>query len=913
VVLFLALLASNSASAEEWLEINEVKEGVRVTRGLSSLVDPHGEFSIEQISRHAMPWQDVTGAFPNFGFSSSYYWLRLRALNTSIYHSKYRLQLEYPLMDEIEFYFADATGRYVRIKAGDSMPFSSRHIKDRMFTFDIELPRGIERTFYLRIKSTDTVIAPLVIHTLESYENVQRMDSFFFGLYYGALIVIIIYNSLVYLFVRDNSQLFYVLLIGSYAFIELSLNGTGNVYLWGEYPAVAKMVRPVMLGVLAISAMFVTKAFLNLPHMIWHRLNFEKIVIVTGLVSIVSPFILPFNAAIQFSMVVNIVASPIIYATGIYQWRKGNSTARYFTLGWSGLIIGGVVNVMRAFGLLPVNFWTTYSSQIGSVVTMLTLNMALTDRMRALQGNKDKAQQLIIDKQEEANRLLDQKVRERTEELQRKSEEAERARELSEAGARAKSQFLATMSHEIRTPMNGVIGMTQLLEDTSLTNQQVHYVNTIKNSGEALLRIINDILDYSKIEAGKLDIENIAFSVRALVDECMALFAIRAATAHTRFFCNIDPDVPDRLLGDPTRIRQIIINLLSNAFKFTERGLIVLEVFRRSENSVGFRVTDSGIGIPATQQSKLFEPFSQADSSTTRKFGGTGLGLAICKLLVELMGGQIGVISEPGMGSTFWFTLHIKTLSTVQRIEALHNKRVLVADNDKEFIRSIANLLTAWGAVPFAYPENTLAMQPDAIIYSEYLDRAELAQFEANGLPKIKILQPASSEHHDDIITLDTPVVPGRLHMALLSLFKVEEAAPTKPLEKVSDFSRIRVLVAEDNEVNRLVITGLLKKFDIVPDMAVDGLEAVAKYEQAETPYHLILMDCEMPNLDGYGATQRICASRQLHATPTRIFGLSAHALAEYRDKAMAAGMDGFLTKPVKLKELEKLLNELAA
>jgi signal transduction histidine kinase/AmiR/NasT family two-component response regulator len=430
-----------------------------------------------------------------------------------------------------------------------------------------------------------------------------------------------------------------------------------------------------------------------------------------------------------------------------------------------------------------------------------------------LQQENEAAQSSIISKQEEANRILDQKVRERTEALLLKSEEAEKAKLQAETAVRVKSEFLANMSHEVRTPMNGMIGMTQLLADTPLNIEQKHYINTIQSSCEALLRIINDILDYSKIEAGKLAIEQANFDLHRLIDECALLFALHAKERGLPIKTDIFPDVPQWMVGDSTRIRQIIINLLGNAYKFTERGAVTLRVYVKQDNGqdgvlVQFEVQDTGIGITNEQRERLFLSFSQADSSVTRKYGGTGLGLAICRSLVRLMDGEIGVKSVPSQGSIFWFYV-----------------------------------LMYHGTEP---------------------------------------------------------------------VIKQKVIKDTKIISHYPDLSGLRVLVAEDNPTNQMVIMGMLKKYNITPTIANDGLDALQVLMTIESGFDVVFMDCEMPNMDGYTATQRIREwekNRQL--SPVLIYGVSAHALAEYQQQGMDAGMNAFMVKPLKQSDLSNALTQV--
>jgi signal transduction histidine kinase/DNA-binding response OmpR family regulator len=382
----------------------------------------------------------------------------------------------------------------------------------------------------------------------------------------------------------------------------------------------------------------------------------------------------------------------------------------------------------------------------------------------------------------------------------------EAAKDAAEGASRAKSQFLANMSHEIRTPMNGVMGMLDLLAETELTARQRRFAETARSSGQSLLRIINDILDFSKIEAGRLELESVAFDLREAVRETVALFAGKTHSKGLEIACHVDPQVPAGLLGDPMRLRQILANLIGNAVKFTEQGEVAVRVRcaqeDRDEVLLRFEVSDTGIGIPPEHQEHLFQAFSQADGSTTRRFGGTGLGLAICRQLAQMMRGEIGLESEPGKGSTFWFTARLAKAAALSRSCRQEPRR------------------------------------------------------------------------------------------------RVEPPVPQKALGA-------RILLAEDNPVNQEVALGMLENLGCTAELAASGLEAVEAALRAG--FDLILMDCQMPGMDGYEATQRIREHEQAAGgkkEPTPIIALTAHAMQGDREKCIAAGMDDYLSKPFSQEQL---------
>lgn len=541
---------------------------------------------------------------------------------------------------------------------------------------------------------------------------------------------------------------------------------------------------------------------------------------------------------------------------------------------------------------------------------------------------------------QEANENLEARVEERTRELAASREEALGA-------ARAKAAFLATMSHEIRTPLNGVVGMSTLLAETPLDAEQLDYLQTIRLSSDQLLAVINDILDFSKIESGKLDLESEPLSVRGAVEEACDIAAPRAREKGLELIIDIpeasNGGLPEAILGDVTRLRQVLINLVNNAVKFTEKGEVAVQARRVGGTDdthavVEFRVSDTGIGIPPERASALFEAFTQVDASTTRKYGGTGLGLAICKRLVELMGGRIGVESEPGKGSTFWFTVAAPVAQMLPAFghgEAgvLRGNRALVVDDHATNVRILTRQLQLWGMEVASAESGEEALRqldaaaqaqrpPDVIItdmHMPVMDGVTLAR-EIRGRPALRDVplvllssgfMPAGDESaHLFDARLLKPARQTQLFDTIARCISSDHAGRPKAAPLAPDKKRdITVLVADDNAVNLKVASAMLLKLGYDVATAVDGRQAVDATAHAIArgqPFGAILMDLNMPDVDGLQATRQILIAHGALAPP--IIALTAAASAEDRTRCEAAGMQDYLTKPLQVAALAQAL-----
>jgi signal transduction histidine kinase/CheY-like chemotaxis protein len=874
--------------------------------------DAKRQQNVNTVSQHP-EWFSAISPDAKWGFDpTARYWFRFTLQNPDALPQQRILFIDFPLLDHVHFYIPDGKGGFRQEVTGDTERWVDRPLKIRQLALPFEIQGHATVTYFVRLESSSNITFPAKLYTPDAFWSAMSRDQLWQGMFYGTILLFIGYNFFIFFSAREKVFLYYALALIPTVGYLLCIDGL----VFQFFPVTGFWQNLLISYFIGISD------FLYLVFAL-HYLNVQKtsgwcslaqgLMLLCVISILLLPWLGPSTGAI-FVLVLGVLVSASILLMGVWALSHARAVAFYFTLSWLVFLVNAIAAVLAAFSLIPLFGFFIIGIKISLMFSMVLLLMGLGLQLRQL-------------KQADA----------------RSREDAL----LAEAKSQAKSQFLAMMSHEIRTPMNGVLGMAELLKTTGLNTEQSRILATMETSGNSLLEVINDVLDHAKIEAGRMELERALLDFDALLESCLDLFKARIYKQQLTLLCSISSDVPVELMGDVLRLRQIITNLISNAVKFTAHGGIEIRATAQPDGDalrLTIAVSDTGIGIEREQCEQIFDSFAQADVSTSRQYGGSGLGLSISRELCQLMGGDLTVTSELGKGSVFYAQVRVTAVAGA-RVRATWPRaqapaHLLLVDGDNRFgslmaaeastpgfmIESVQSgeaafqrLLTATATdQPFTVVATALQL-PDmnGLSLQARIAREPVLQHCKTLIFSMPQMQPSPGVllHAGVAHAFERPVFARELRQAVLSVLRAQPDEALAPLRvDLPQYPRLRVLVAEDNRTNQVVIQGLLHRFGIAAELAENGEQVLAAWSRARPAFNLVLMDCEMPVMDGYAAAREI--RRLENATGKSrapIIAISAHVTQHHIDNCYAAGMDDHIAKPLSLRVLGEKLAQWSA
>ena len=896
-----------AAQAPAPLVLDDRTGAVEAWPAVTTLDDPNGVLDIDAVLAAGARFAPPQTAYATMGMHRGVLWLRIPVSVPAHSTGRWILDIDYAVLNRVEmFVVVDGRVRQHGL-AGNLQPVNGAARSPRTPALILDLTPGKRHDIVMRIENAGPKILPIRLSQASVYHHNALGEQMLQGLLAGLALCLVLYGLAQWVNLREPLFAKFALMITGTALFSAEFAGLGSQYVWGSNAWTNIHAGGLFALMSSCGAYLFVEQALARPGM---DRTFSRLMKTGAVLCVVAALayaagIISVDGLVAIVSTLGIMPMLLGMPGAFMRARRGDLVGVYFLVGWSISFTSSLVLSLVINGALPATFWTMHALQFGNAIDMLVFMRILGLRTKAIQ-----------------NAML-----------------------RAEAATRMKSDFLANMSHEIRTPMNAIIGMSRLALKSDPDPKLRNYLGKILGAGEHLLGIVNDILDFSKIEAGKMTLERVPFDLNELLEHLSSLTAVKTDARRVELVFRVGRGVPARLVGDPLRLGQILINLTNNAVKFTERGEIVVAVELEARGSEGvtlaFTVSDTGIGMNEDQLAHLFQSFSQADGSITRKYGGTGLGLTISKQLVELMGGAIGVTSTPGVGSCFRFTVKLGAGSDADAVSLaapaapLHDVRVLVVDDCETAREALVEMLDSLGVAAHAVDSGERSLEllrtasvrgaPYQIVLMDYLmpgwDGVETirrihAQADLAAPPAILMVSVCTREtvqQQEGALPLHgfltKPIGPALLYHSLLQALSPETApqAPARIDTGTRELARLRgarILLVEDNTNNREVALDFLAAAPVQVDVAVHGLEALEMVQRQD--YDLVLMDIQMREMDGLTATRRIRAIDGLRALP--IVAMTAHAMAGDREKSLAAGMNDHITKPIDPEQLFRAL-----
>jgi len=900
------IFISASVYSQPILQLANTDRQFHLSKQIKLLHETNDELTLSQVLEQHKNFRWPRGSNPNFGFSEKGLWLHTSLVNMSS-ENEWVFDLGYAQNDRVDFYLlqdGELLHSEQQGKAWHNQIF-------RLPSFFVDLPFSKTVDLYIRIQADDVSrVVPIDVQSKALHQTQTLKDATLWGMFYGGLLVLAIYNLTLFFSVREKSLLSYVLYISTVVLWQLVWGGHLQVLsaspfsLWlSQHTDLLFVLVGLGAGQFALTFLNASKTAPKISKFIYMAMGLLVCMIPLSLFDVLTPK--DQNLLVYVISMLAIVS--YLYA-GYESYGNNFKPARYFIFAWSLLLTTALIGMFSLVGILPSSTFTAYCFQFGVFIEAGLFSLALMEKSRD---------------------ILESKVEDITSELRNNMEYIEEqsvildlSRKEAINASEVKSQFLANMSHEIRTPLNAIIGFSRELKELQLPIEKHEYVQIINHSAADLLDTVNDVLDFSKIESGELEINNEPFCPSEIVQHLAENIGHKAQIKGLEFIINIDP-LPEKLIGDELRIEQVLSNLLHNAIKFTDTGYISLTISGQEQQegvyTLAFVVEDTGIGIPEGQQEKLFTAFSQLDDSLTRQYQGAGLGLVICKQLTNLMHGNIQMSSVQGQGCRFEVSMQVHKLSlklAYGKHPQWQDKTVAIMDNNPAARKSYRRMFLHLGAKVSCFDSiqqlQTCNQHFDFMFIGA--QPADLRLFMQQG----RLINNVSAEHK---ILLTQEISPFSQYPALKGLFKRHIQKPLYPSlldtlfepernetqpgnQELANLPKVKVLAVDDMEINLRLIRIWLSQSPVELQCCFNGQEAVDLCQ--EQAFDLILMDVQMPHMDGLQATKLIRKTPKNVGTP--VIAVTAHAFKEEQENLLNAGMDDYLPKPIHFDDLIKLI-----